>query len=435
MKNSNFSLPSAITEQFVPTTSVVVALSGGADSVCLLHLLSVYAKQIGFNLSAVHVNHHLRGDESERDAEFCKQICMSMAIPLTLLDVFVNEEKQAGESVELAARRLRYSAFETVSADFIATAHNADDALETFLLNFSRGSGLRGLCGIPERRGRYIRPILHITKREIMEYCEANGLQYVFDSSNASDLYLRNQLRHHVLPKLNEIFPSLHSVSTRNFELLRSDLSFLEHQAEVLYQTVKKDKGLSISALTDAHEALATRVLASYCENITGRLPDFKHSREMLSLCKQKQGSIGLFGGYFAEVHKELLVIRKIENCEFRVKTKQISYEKEKFCRNVNNLFFKNAIDCDKIVGKLSIRSRLSGDMMHPFGRGVGKEIRRLQAENDIPKELRDMAPIASDDNGPIWGYEIGIDERVAIDENTKKVLVFEVYQTKNRGQ
>lgn len=435
MKNSRLCLSEKCCKKLLPGCSVAVALSGGADSVCLLHGMRTLASERGFCLSAVHIHHHLRDAEADRDADFCRQLCAGWNIPLTVIEVDVPLEKRPGESIETAARRLRYAAFASLTVDWIATAHNADDAIETFLINFARGTGLRGLCGIPECRDRYIRPLLGWSKRDIVDYCHLHQLVFVEDSSNASDAFTRNRLRHHVLPELQQINPELHAVAGRNFALLKSDLDFLEQEAAGLLTEAEGERGLSVAKLNAAHQALSTRALSSYCLAQTGRQPDAFHIGQMRALCVNGRGEIGLFSGFRAAVRQGWFFIRSAEPTAFTVKTEQITPENDKIWRNVHNLLFKNAIDYDKMVGKLELRTRLPDDQMRPAGRGVTKAVRRLQAEAGIPKELRDAAPIAADDLGPVWGYEIGVSERVAVDQNTKNVLIFQVYQTKNRGQ
>lgn len=435
MKINSLCLSDNLCRLFRPNCSVAVALSGGADSVCLLHGLRVLAKEHEFSLSAVHIHHHLRGAEADRDADFCRNICDAWQIPLTVIDVDVPAEKQAGESVETAARRLRYAAFDTLPVDWVATAHNADDAMETFLINFSRGTGLRGLCGIPEHRDRYIRPLLGWSKQSILAYCKAHKLSFVEDSSNRSDAFTRNRLRHHVLPVLEQINPEFYAVSHRNFELLKQDLSFLEQVSADMLTACRCKNGLSVSKLVAAHQAISTRVLAAYCLEQTGRQPDALHIGQMQRLCLEGKGEIGLFADYRAAVRQGVFTIRSTEPMVFTTEIQHITPQNNEIWQNVHSLLFKNAIDYDKMVGKLNLRTRLPADTMRPVGRGVTKAVRRLQAEAALPKEMRDAAPIAADDLGPIWGHQIGVSERVAVDQNTKNVLIFQVYQTKNRGQ
>ena len=423
-------------DRYEDLNSLCVALSGGADSVCLLHSLSEISKIKGFEVSAVHINHHIRGDEADRDARFCQNLCKKLHIPLKIFDVFVLEEAHKGESIETAARRLRYDVFSRIKADYIATAHNADDSLETFLINFCRGTGLKGLTGIPDLRERFIRPLNYCSKEDILAYISENCLEYVTDSTNLENDYTRNKIRNKIIPLIKEFSPEIVDISVRNIKLLKIDSDFLEQQANKLWDEVFcVNKGLTVEKLLSAHKSIATRVLLRYVYEVTDRYPDNFHLELLLSLCERKNSSEDLFEGYIAKVKKGLLFIEKNDFFEFSVKTELISAENFKNQSKINKLLLKNAIDYDKIIGELVIRTRISNDRLRPCGRGLSKPIRRLQAEADIDVQLRPKAPLAADSSGVLWGYKIGTDQRVCVDENTKNVLIFKVYKTKNGGQ
>ena len=423
-------------DRYEDLNSLCVALSGGADSVCLLHSLSEISKTKGFEVSAVHINHHIRGDEADRDARFCQNLCKKLHIPLKIFDVFVLEEAHKGESIETAARRLRYDVFSRIKADYIATAHNADDSLETFLINFCRGTGLKGLTGIPDLRERFIRPLNFCSKEDILAYISENCLEYVTDSTNLENDYTRNKIRNKIIPLIKEFSPEIVDISVRNIKLLKIDSDFLEQQANKLWDEVFcVNKGLTVEKLLSAHKSIATRVLLRYVYEVTDRYPDNFHLELLLSLCERKNSSEDLFEGYIAKVKKGLLFIEKNDFFEFSVKTELISAENFKNQSKINKLLLKNAIDYDKIIGELVIRTRISNDSLRPCGRGLSKPIRRLQAEADIDNQLREKVPVAADSIGVLWGYEIGTDQRVCVDENTKNVLIFKVYKTKNGGQ
>ena len=212
------------------TGSVCCALSGGADSVCLLACLR---EMPGITLSAVHIQHNLRGDESRRDEDFCRTLCENWGIPLTVISVDVRDYAAAHRlSVETAARECRYAAFETLACDHIATAHTASDQLETVLFRMARGAGLRGLCGIPERRGSFIRPLLYATRTEIEAFLRERGLSCVTDSSNLSDDYSRNFIRHHIVPAMQQLNPGAEQNTARMVDSLREDAALLDSLAE-----------------------------------------------------------------------------------------------------------------------------------------------------------------------------------------------------------
>ena len=418
MKNIKEIVKKAILRLCNNPKSICVALSGGADSVCLLHILNSLSDSLGFKLSAIHVNHNIRGDEAKRDADFCVELC------------------EKGESIELAARRLRYKVFEEIDAQYIATAHNADDSLETFLINFCRGTGLKGLTGIPDIRGKFIRLLNECSKSDILNYIKNNNLEYVTDSTNLSNDYTRNKIRNNVIPLLKEISPELTNVSVRNLNLLKNDNDFLNEQAnKLLKASFKEPNFLKVEPLVIAHSALTSRVLSSYVYEVTKRYPDNLHLNLMLDMLNKKSASVELFGGFYARVKKGYFCVHKDENINFTVETDVIS--KEKFTEEckINKLLLKNAIDYDKIVGELIIRTRNPEDRFSPVGRGLSKPLRKLQSEANINVNLRGKAPVAADNNGIVWSYMLGTDEKVKIDATTKKVLVFKVYKTRNGGQ
>ena len=217
--------------------SVVVAFSGGADSVSLLHALKQLEATLDITVSACHINHHLRGEESDSDMRYCRQLCAQLDIPIAVYDVDVTGSQQKHESTEECARKLRYQCFEKESAGrLLATAHNSNDSTETVLLNLMRGTGLKGLCGIPPIRGNIIRPLIYCTREEIERYCAENSLEYVTDKTNLSTDYTRNKVRHILLPEMLKINSSLYDTVSRMERSLREDSDYLE--------------GLTVSALT-----------------------------------------------------------------------------------------------------------------------------------------------------------------------------------------
>ena len=215
---------------------VLCAVSGGADSMCLLHLLLQAAPEGGFQVEAAHFNHGLRGDEAQRDEEFVRAQCVRWQVPLTVGRGDVGDfARREGQTIEEAARTLRYAFLEeraqAAGCTHIATAHNADDNLETLLLHLVRGAGLHGLAGIPPRRGKLIRPLLAVSRREIEAYLTEHGIPHVEDSTNTDAAYARNRLRHQVIPILRALNPRLSEHTAQTMGFLRSDNDYLNAQA------------------------------------------------------------------------------------------------------------------------------------------------------------------------------------------------------------
>ena len=187
---------------------ITAALSGGADSVCLLIILKELSDKYSFTLDALHINHCIRGKESDRDEEFCRNLCKKYDIPLTVIRTDVPAAAaESKKSLEETARDIRYKAFEKHAGDKgkIATAHTVSDNAETVILNMARGTGLKGLCGIPPVRDNIIRPLIDVTRQQIEDYLKSMNQGFVTDSTNLSDDYTRNRIRHKIIPELLKI--------------------------------------------------------------------------------------------------------------------------------------------------------------------------------------------------------------------------------------
>lgn len=245
---------------------IVAALSGGADSVTLLHCLNSIKEELGFELSACHVNHNLRGEDSDKDQAFAQALCENMNIPLKVFSINVAKAMEKHTSVEETARALRYKAFSEESERLgakVATAHNSCDNTETVFLNLLRGTGLKGLCGIPTVRDYLIRPLILCTREEIEAYCDENSLRYVTDKTNFSTEYTRNKIRLELLPKLLDINPSLYEGVSRMTSALSEDSVFLENMAkEALYGARLEDKTYSSARLASLPPPILTRTVS-----------------------------------------------------------------------------------------------------------------------------------------------------------------------------
>lgn len=213
---------------------IITALSGGADSVTLLHCLNGLKEQLGFELYACHINHNLRGKDSDSDQAFAQKLCETLNVPIRVFSVNVLEAMEKHTGLEEKARTLRYKAFSEEAKRLrakVATAHNSCDNTETVLLNMLRGTGLKGLCGIPPVRDYLIRPLILCSRSEIEAYCLENNLEFVTDKTNFSTDYTRNKIRIELLPKLLQINPSLYEGVSRMTNSLTEDSVFLENMA------------------------------------------------------------------------------------------------------------------------------------------------------------------------------------------------------------
>ena len=254
-------------------STVVAGLSGGADSVCLLSVLNSLKNDFGFNLIAVHVNHGIRGEEAKRDEIFSENYCKKLGIPFKLFSYDCPlEAKKTGEGLEECGRRLRYQSFNSVCPNDnyrIATAHNANDNAETVLFNISRGSSLKGACGIPSVRDNIIRPVLFASREQIEKFCNDNSLEYITDSTNNSDDYSRNKIRHCVLPVLSEINHGAISSFTRFSQNAKEDSDYLEKIACKSYNESNISKNeFNLTYLKELDVAVLKRVICKITEKL-----------------------------------------------------------------------------------------------------------------------------------------------------------------------
>lgn len=420
--------------------TVCCAVSGGADSTALLLALCGLSERFGIRVTAAHVNHLLRGAESDRDEAFCRELCQRLGVPLTVFrEDAAAFARSRGLSVETGARELRYGLFEGLPADRIATAHTADDNAETLLFRIARGTGLRGLCGIPPVRGKIIRPLLACTRVEIEAFLNARGQAFVTDSTNLSDDYARNRIRHGAMPVLSEVcggFPENIAALTRS---LSEDEDFLAREAE-------RCKGEDLRTL---HPAIRKRIIMweiegrgfGVTEKRTQELETIALNGGKLLLGKDGAGDFVYAYGKggrlrFSTVKQtEEIVPQKIEKAgEYPFSSDRIviiwsvNCKKMNILENVNKNSTTDLVDCDKIKGSIVLRNRLRSDRLKPVGSFHTRELRKLLQER-LPEGERDISAVLADDEGVVWSEHAGIAQRVQPDNDTKKMLKITVIQ------
>ena len=420
-------------------STVVCGLSGGADSVCLLLCLCRLSDKLGITVEALHVNHCLRGDESDRDQEFCRKLCESENIPFIAVSCDVNTfAKEHSLSTEEAARELRYRAFaENSKGKYLATAHNANDNLETAVFNLARGTALKGIAGIPPVRGNIVRPLLTVSRQEIEDYLRSIRQDWVTDSTNLSDDYTRNKIRHQILPVLEELNNSLIATSVNTFETLRSENSLIESETQKALDKCRNCN--TLSGISVLHPVIRRRCIARL---LSDNELSYSHARlEEAEDIALKGGKINISGDIFlisdgntlsleiitkkadnemlsAELHpgENSIFDGIIFNCEI-VNCDSM----KKFSPVHKNLTF-NLLDYDKIKGKAVLRNRRFGDRIQLRGRNFSSSVKKLINET-VPKELRDTLHFIEDDEGTVFAECIGVAQRAAPDGNTKRLL------------
>lgn len=301
----------ALRAMTVPGDHVICAVSGGKDSMALLHVLWSLGPKLDLTVTCAHMNHRLRGAESQRDADFVRDYCDSLNIPLEIAEADVAGYAQAHHmGLEEAARAVRYDFLLGLDPNAkIATAHTAGDNLETVLMHLLRGSGLHGLTGIPPTRGQLIRPLLSVNREEIAAYLTTHRIPHVEDSTNALDDCLRNRIRHHVLPLLAAENPNLEEAVTRLTQTLRQEDDFLEQCAQTALNSAGKDGTLLRTSLLCQPQALQYRMLRQFLAPV----PELstKHLDAAAALCRSETPSArcDLPGGYTLARNYDALVL------------------------------------------------------------------------------------------------------------------------------
>lgn len=419
--------------------TVVCGLSGGADSVCLLLVLNELNQRLGITIEAVHVNHSLRGAESDRDENFCQCLCEKYGIRFTAERVDVNSFAQKHSlSCEEAARKLRYEIFSAHSqGKKIATAHNANDTLETIILNLARGSGLKGLTGIPPVRGNIVRPMLEVSRSEIEDFLKSRNQDFVTDSTNLTENYTRNKIRHKIIPMLEEINSSVVKTTVRSSETLRDENSFITDSVKEV--TKKCRSGNSFTGLEKYHKVIRRRCIAELLSE--NSLP---YSSERLTQCDRilcNGGKIDLNGSFYfisdgktagitiidnnkthIEISSELNIGENIIFSDIILECRLVNCDNLRKIKNVHkNLTFYH-LDYDKIFGRAIIRNRRFGDKIQLCGRSFTSSIKKLINEK-VPAEIRSTLHFIEDEKGTIFAEAIGIADRVKPDESTVRLL------------
>ena len=385
---------------------VLAAVSGGADSVSLLLALNGIAEKRQIALTAAHYNHCLRGGESDGDEKFVKDLCTRLGVPFVSGRGDVKgEAEKTGESLEEAARRLRYAFLrQAAHGAFIATAHTSDDNAETVLMNLMRGAGIKGLSGIPPVRGDIIRPMLTVTRREVEEYLREQGQTYREDSTNASDDYTRNRIRHALVPLMTEMSPEFLTMTERTTRLLREDEKCLSDMAEAFIKENFRGESLPVKELTELPAAVSSRVVRHIC----GGGLSLAHTRSVLELLYSPDPSAETnIPGLTVRREYDKLVFGKREetfspeilpeNGEAVLETgTRIFCEKRRFDRKINKSFNTFIFKYDDVCGTITVRPRKTGDSIAV--NGCRKTLKKLFIEKKIPAVSRAAVPVITDE-------------------------------------
>jgi len=416
-----------------PGSRVLCAVSGGADSICLLYQLSRLRPVLDFQLYAAHYNHHLRGTESDRDQAFVDGFVRACCGPIRSRrpdgslfesgavalvvgggDVRAQAARE-GTGIEETARNMRYRfLYDTarrLGCDRIATAHTADDNLETLLLHLLRGTGLRGLTGIPPKRGAVIRPMLTTTRAQVEDFLRRQGLPHIEDSSNNDDTYARNRLRHQVLPVLDAIQPGVSARLSSTIELLRMDEDYLSDQARAVSSQARACEGgleIEAAAVAALPDALATRAVRQLLGAMAQDNDDCTaaHLFGILGLCRGDSPSARLdlpHGIVARRVYDRLELTQRresppLEELPLPLPGKvrwggfQITIEREHYA-GAGHAPGVLWLSCTRVAGALTLRRRKVGDTLTRPGRPA-KTLKKWMIEEKVPRHLRPLVPV-----------------------------------------
>ncbi|MCQ2484344.1 MAG: tRNA lysidine(34) synthetase TilS [Clostridia bacterium] len=413
--------------------SVVVALSGGADSMALLNVLNELKDEYGITLSACHVNHGIRGASADRDEAFVKTECEKLSIPLKVLHADVPKmAAEKGLGLEECGRKVRYDFFASFENCIIATAHTLSDRSETLLLNITRGSSSKGLCSIPPVRGNIIRPLIDCTRADIEDYCQKNGISFVTDETNFDDIYSRNRIRLNVIPQLKGINPSFENAVSRLTECAVSDEDYFSSLTETIISKAKISGGYRADVIYGEHFAVRRRVIAEILKRDADITPELIHIKSVDSILSG--GKTQVLKDTVVEVRNGILKINPevSENTEwecdfshFEAETPVGVFSATVFNRNdlpPKQIVHNKVVDFDCIVGKCIIRNRRAGDKMRLAGSDCTKTLKKLFNEKHL--ENRNSLAVLADENGILWVQSLGCADRCKIKKETQKILL-----------
>lgn len=443
---------------------VVVGLSGGADSVCLLDFLCSIRQEMKLEIVGVHIHHGIRGESADQDAEFSKKLCEEYQVPyICFYEQIEIRAKKEKRSVEEMGRLCRYERLEQVrketKSDVIAVAHHKNDQAETILFHLVRGSGVAGLSGMLPKRGNIIRPLLCVTKEEILAYLKRCQIPYCLDPTNEELCYSRNRIRNQWIPLMEKENKEVVSHLCQMSEIATYMQDYIGQEGEKSYIAccMKKEKArvvLSCNILKNYHICLQLEVVRMVIKEMVGEdgisYEHIEMVRELLEKDTGRQYSLPR-NLIVKKNYDELIFVIQEKQCEKlsycyelsipdeqeiretdgKIKLKMMSIEqfleeKKYFFERIEKEYYKKVFDYDKIEGRLMLRTRNSQDTICIHKNGKHKLLRRFFIDEKIPREKREKIPLLADEQEVLWilGYRDSC--KYEIDAKTKRVLVVE---------
>ncbi len=424
------------TELFLKNDKLLLAISGGADSVALALLL----KEGGYNFEMAHCNFNLRGEESDADEDFVKILSETLGVHYHTKTFNTNEYASKNKiSVQMAARDLRYNWFEELKketqSDYIVVAHHKDDDIETFFINLIRGSGIKGFLGMKQKRNKIIRPLLLFSRKEIEEYLKNQGQEFRNDSSNTDVKYLRNNIRHHLIPLIKDINPSFSDTFSKEIEYMNEVYNvFNDNFIEVKNDIVSKmDKGIVI----DKQKLLSIQNNKIFLREIITPF-GFNETDKILESCIASSGKMFCAKNYrllidrdkifvteFIDDSSDVIVISEdTDTIRFPIPLKFSISHKLEFNKRKNSVF----LDFDKLEFPLKIRRWEEGDYFYPLGLNGRKKLSDYFVDNKFSRFEKEECFLLCSGEDIIWIIGHRMDDRFKITSNTKKVYIAELF-------
>lgn len=424
---------------------VLVAISGGADSVALLHVLV----RSGYECVAAHCNFHLRGEESDSDEAFVRSFCGTLGVPLHVAQFDTKAyASQKHISIEMAARDLRYDWFfsllDELKIPVVAVAHHADDAAETFFLNLTRGTGVRGLAGMKSVQGRVVRPLLSVSRHEIELYCKANGLDYVTDCTNNSDDYARNRIRHHVIPEFKKLNPSFLTTMGNNMNHVAQVLAIFEEQVKMFRETFvsETDSGLfvDIDGLKKLQNpepfiyeillpcGLSPKLIHDVARSVTGTNWGRVFFSSTHRVVVDRHGIIAQDKAAISDAEERIVVDSLPVNLQNPVMANLRFFDKEEGfapSRDPKTMH----LDADKVSLPLIFRHWKKGDVFRPLGMRGQKKMSDFFTDAKMSQVDKESAWIVESNGVIVCVLGMRMDDRFKLTPSSSHILEISVHQ------
>lgn len=418
----------------IASAKFLVAVSGGPDSVALLHAMC----ELKCNCAVAHCNFHLRGDESDADAELVRKLAVKYGVTFYGVDFdTIGFAQEQHLSIEMAARKLRYDWFDEIAKeynfDYIAIAHNANDTIETFFLNLIRGTGIRGLCGIPEKRDNIIRPMMNVSRGEVMDFIEQNSLEYHIDKTNNDVAYTRNYIRHNILPQFVNLNPSFVNTMLSNLKRLSDVADIVDAYSDSLYNIAVEEKNniykINLSKLSKSNSR--NEVLFKWLSPF-GFLPD--DIRAIAGFESLQSGKHFFSTSHVALIDRNSIIIApksdfETDNVEYDI-TSDINFPISITIKNVkreNFIMDKSVdvacLDADKCVGKLTLRHWRKGDFFTPYGMKGKKKLSDFFSDNKLSIIEKNKVWLFCVNDEIAWVVGMRVSDKFAVTNQTENIL------------